>query len=246
MKRLGIATIAATAVVLSLVGSGTATATPTRSGHHPGHRLTARADAYRARAGRTLAVRGRGVLANDSGNPVTLVAHTAPAHGSLTLDQDGSFSYTPAAGFTGTDSFTYTVSDAVRLYQTHLPPLATIGGVPITGGGYGSALARVPGSPDEYYGLTDRGPNVDGPDGEKVLPLPKFDPSIGRFRLTGDKAVLEKVIPLRAADGTPYNGLVNPQASTGEKLVDLNGEPLPTDPDGYDSEGLVAMPDGTF
>jgi hypothetical protein len=246
MKRLGIATIAATAVVLSLVGSGTATATPTRSGHHPGHRLTARADAYRARAGRTLAVRGRGVLANDSGNPVTLVAHTAPAHGSLTLDQDGSFSYTPAAGFTGTDSFTYTVSDAVRLYQTHLPPLATIGGVPISAGAYGSSLYPVPGSHDEYYGLTDRGPNVSDPKGEDVLPLPDFDPAIGEFRLVGTKAVLERTIPLRAADGTPYNGLVNSQAVTGETMVDLDGDVLPHSPYGYDSEGLVAMPDGTF
>jgi hypothetical protein len=28
--------------------------------------------------------------------------------------------------------------------------------------------------------------------------------------------------------------------------VDLNGNVLPTDPNGYDSEGLVAMPDGSF
>jgi hypothetical protein len=36
------------------------------------------------------------------------------AHGSLTLNAvDGSFSYTPAAGFTGTDSFTYQAVDAL-------------------------------------------------------------------------------------------------------------------------------------
>src|SRR5262249_49851577 len=33
---------------------------------------------------------------------------------------------------------------------------------------------------------------------------------------------------------------------TGETLVDLNGNPQPADPNGYDSEGLVAMPDGSF
>jgi Bacterial Ig domain len=238
MSRWGM--FAAAALTLSLVSGGAAAAQPA------GHTMQARGDTYRVPDRQTLTIGPGGLFRNDSGEPTALVAHTAPAHGTVSVDPDGSFRYTPADGFTGTDRFTYTVTNAVRLYQTHLPPLATIGGVPITGGGYGSALARVPGSPDEYYGLTDRGPNVDGPDGEKVLPLPKFDPSIGRFRLTGDKAVLEKVIPLRAADGTPYNGLVNPQASTGEKLVDLNGEPLPTDPDGYDSEGLVAMPDGTF
>jgi hypothetical protein len=60
------------------------------------------------------------------------------------------------------------------------------------------------------------------------------------------KAVLERTIPLRADDGTPYSGRVNSRAGTGETIVDLNGDPLPTDPDGYDSEGLVALPDGTF
>ncbi|MER6128613.1 esterase-like activity of phytase family protein [Streptomyces sp. NPDC001795] len=239
MNRLGIVTAAATAVVLSLVGTGPAGAgTP---------KLRARDDAYTAHAGRTLTIGSRhGVLADDSGSPTTLVAHTKTAHGTLALKQDGSFSYTPDAGYHGTDTFTYTISDAVRLYQTHLKPLAVIGGVPVTAGAYGSSLYPVPGSKDEFYGLTDRGPNVDAPNGGKVLPLPDFDPAIGKFRLRGTKAVLERTIPLRAADGTPYNGLVNSQASTGENLVDLNGTALPHSPYGYDSEGLVAMRDGTF
>lgn len=62
----------------------------------------------------------------------------------------------------------------------------------------------------------------------------------------GGKAALERKIPLREADGTPYTGRVNPEATTGEKLVDLNGEALAPNESGYDSEGLVAMPDGTF
>ena len=36
---------------------------------------------------------------------------TAPAHGTLTVNADGSFKYTPAANFNGTDSFAYQVSD---------------------------------------------------------------------------------------------------------------------------------------
>lgn len=58
--------------------------------------------------------------------------------------------------------------------------------------------------------------------------------------------MLERTIPLRAPEGTPYNGLVNSQASTGETIEDMNGTVLPTSPYGYDSEGLVALPDGTF
>jgi len=57
------------------------------------------------------------VLSSDSTtSPATLVATsvtvtTQPAHGSATAQSDGTIIYTPAAGYTGTDSFLYTVSD---------------------------------------------------------------------------------------------------------------------------------------
>ncbi|MFE9889842.1 esterase-like activity of phytase family protein [Streptomyces scopuliridis] len=244
MSRLRIATAAATAVVLSLIGSLAGAAETAHHGGKPA--LMARAETYAAHAGRTLTVRGHGFLRNDSGRPATLVSHTKTAHGSLTVHQDGSFSYTPDPGFRGTDSFDYTVSDAVRLYRTHLPPLATIDGVKVTGGAYGSSLYPVSGSKNEFYGITDRGPNVDSPDGKKVLPLPDFTPTIAKIRMVGTKAEALKTIPLRAADGTPYNGHVSTQANTGESLIDLAGNALPASPNGYDPEGLVALRDGTF
>jgi hypothetical protein len=208
-------------------------------------------DHYVVEAGTTLSVGGSGILSNDSGGPLSLFSHTNPANGALSLSANGSFNYSPAAGFFGTDSFAYTVSSAspsyfVQLFSTNLPPLAIVGGVSLSAGAFGSAIAPVPGSPDEFYGLTDRGPNVDGPGGTKVEPLPTFTPSIGKFKLVGEQAVLEQVIPLQAPDGTPYSGLVNSQASTGEIITDLNGNVLPADPNGYDSEGLVALADGTF
>ncbi len=61
-----------------------------------------------------------GVLANDSDpdtqpayNSLTLTAAsgTSANGGDFTVASDGSFHYTPPAGFTGTDSFTYTLSD---------------------------------------------------------------------------------------------------------------------------------------
>ena len=58
-----------------------------------------------------------GVLANDStfdGGGLTATLDRAPAHGTLTLKQDGSFTYTPAAGFVGSDTFTYVASDGAE------------------------------------------------------------------------------------------------------------------------------------
>ncbi|GCL62425.1 Ig-like domain-containing protein [Pseudaquabacterium pictum] len=53
------------------------------------------------------------VLANDSDDDsLTATLVSGPAHGSVTLAADGSYTYTPAADFNGTDSFTYTVTDA--------------------------------------------------------------------------------------------------------------------------------------
>ncbi len=55
-----------------------------------------------------------GVLADDSdvdGDPLTAVLVSGPGHGSLTLNADGSFTYTPAANFNGADSFTYQAND---------------------------------------------------------------------------------------------------------------------------------------
>jgi CSLREA domain-containing protein len=62
----------------------------------------------------TLNVDAPGVLSNDtdidSAN-LTAVKVTDPAHGTLTLNSNGSFTYTPDANFNGSDEFTYTASD---------------------------------------------------------------------------------------------------------------------------------------
>ena len=58
----------------------------------------------------------RGVLANDTdpeGDALTAALVDGPAHGTLTLNADGSFLYTPAAGFIGHDKFTYRAGDGL-------------------------------------------------------------------------------------------------------------------------------------
>jgi VCBS repeat-containing protein len=71
-------------------------------------------DAYTVEAGETLTVAAPGVLGNDTdadGDPLTAVLVDDAAHGELVLNADGSFSYTPEAGFTGSDTFTYKAND---------------------------------------------------------------------------------------------------------------------------------------
>ena len=45
------------------------------------------------------------------GSTLTAVLVTGPAHGTLTLNANGSFTYTPDANFNGSDSFTYKAND---------------------------------------------------------------------------------------------------------------------------------------
>ena len=75
------------------------------------------ADSYTINLGDPpLTVAAPGVLGNDSdvdGETLTAGSASPPSHGTLTLNGDGSFSYTPEAGFGGIDTFTYVVSDGV-------------------------------------------------------------------------------------------------------------------------------------
>jgi hypothetical protein len=78
---------------------------------------TAQPHVYAATKGKALTVAAPGLApatpapaAGAAPVMITVAAATQPAHGKLALRPDGSFSYTPDAGFTGTDSFTYTIT----------------------------------------------------------------------------------------------------------------------------------------
>lgn len=54
-----------------------------------------------------------GLLNNDTPEDVTIDSYTQPSHGSVVVQPDGSYTYTPSAGFVGIDSFTYTIINSV-------------------------------------------------------------------------------------------------------------------------------------
>ena len=103
-------------------------------------------DAYTTAAETPLNVAAPGVLGNDTGDrshPLRAAIGTPPAHGTATLNVDGSFTYTPATGFSGTDTFTYRASDAVSNAESDAvtvsvdvtaPPASPAGGETASGG----------------------------------------------------------------------------------------------------------------
>ena len=75
---------------------------------------TAQGDAYSMSQGGTLTVSAPGVLGNDSdidGDALSASVVSNPGNGTLTLNSNGGFSYTPSAAFTGTVSFSYRAYD---------------------------------------------------------------------------------------------------------------------------------------
>ena len=100
-----------------------------------------------------LTVPAPGVLAGDmdpdSGDTLTATKLTSPAHGTLTLAADGSFTYKPAAGFTGNDTFTYSAVDnhgaqsAATTVTVHVTPPTTTGQrlTFVASGPHGAALS---------------------------------------------------------------------------------------------------------
>ena len=64
----------------------------------------------------------------DIGINLSVISHTEPLHGTLTLNADGNFTYTPDEDFTGTDSFTYTIQD-ISMQEDNATVTFTIGDI---------------------------------------------------------------------------------------------------------------------
>jgi predicted extracellular nuclease len=81
--------------------------------------VTANDDEYETMAGVTLEVEAPGVLANDElldpNETVTLEVLVEPTGGTLTLNDDGSFTYVPNGSFFGVDTFEYQLNSTSML-----------------------------------------------------------------------------------------------------------------------------------
>ena len=137
----------------------------------------------------------------------------------------------------------------------------------IRNGGFGSDATAHPTNPNQFYVLTDRGPNADfnGCAGAgKLFLTPNYTPRIGLFELQANSQIIKiKDILLKDTHGHPITGLPNPKSlgGTNEIPYDIDGQlmvmnfqmlfdetsnPIRTDINGLDPEGLAALNDGSF
>jgi Uncharacterized protein conserved in bacteria len=124
--------------------------------------------------------------------------------------------------------------------------IASVRGVTVRNGGFGSAISRGPDG--QLYILTDRGPNYDFAEETKAFAAPEVGPQVGVFERRDKAVVLLRRIRLRNIDGSPLTGLPNPPGpgSTGETAVSPDGTRLKPDRNGLDTEGLHVLRDGSF
>lgn len=124
------------------------------------------ADDYSTNEDTVLTVAAPGVLGNDSdddGDTLSAVLVTGASHGGLTLAADGSFTYTPAANFSGADSFSYVASDGAAsssittvrisvLAVNDAPTISVVGGGSCVKNGTGGSLTLRLSDPDNDLG----------------------------------------------------------------------------------------------
>jgi VCBS repeat-containing protein len=108
-------TVSLVSIKGAIIGDGSAIGTITNDDGVANRAPVAAADSYGVgEDGQFFFAAANGVLANDTdpdGNPLTATLVTGPANGTLTLNPNGSFSYTPNANYHGPDSFTYRAGD---------------------------------------------------------------------------------------------------------------------------------------
>ena len=115
--------------------------------------------------------------------------------------------------------------------------------------GIGSGIIRVPNKKNEFYMLTDRGPNFDNVNGAgkvygKIFPLENFAPAIVHVKLENKTIQVIKSIPIVDSNGKSVTGISN--GKDDETPFDINERVIPYRSGGIDTEALQLLPDGNF
>lgn len=111
-----------------------------------------------------------------------------------------------------------------------------------------SGLHYIPGTDNEFYTLSDRGPNASATNHPNatgstiLLPKPDYAPLITRFKAENGVFTVQSIAPVLRPDGSPTTGLPLPDnaGATGETAW-ADTTPVVLNPDiwGLDAEGIV-------
>lgn len=115
------------------------------------------------------------------------------------------------------------------------------------GGFSGLVLKNIPGN-DEilFQTITDRGPNGYMSGNERPFLLPEFSPRIIELKVNLEKKTMEVAnsLNLSKKDGSALSGL--PNIRTEENPVNISGHMISLDPEGMDTESMVADDEGGY
>lgn len=168
------------------------------------------------------------VLANDSdpdGNPLSVTAVTQPAHGSASFTANG-VTYTPAAGYVGTDSFTYTVSDGAGGTATATVSITVSDRAPIANADVASTGVETPVTIDVLANDSD-------PDGDAIQVTAVAAPAHGTAVISGGAVVYTPAAGYVGSDSFAYTITdVNGSSAQGTVTVTVeagNRAPLAVD-----------------
>lgn len=166
-----------------------------------------------------------GVLANDrdaNGDPLTATLNSAPAHGLLALQPDGSFVYTPTLDYNGPDGFSYQAVDRWGALGTPATVSLTITSVndapegtdnPVTAledASYTFALADFGFSdPNDSPANSFAGVKITTLLGQGALKLDGTPVTAGQFVTVADISASRLVFsPVLNANGAPYTSFI--------------------------------------
>ena len=167
------------------------------------------------------AIEGTSVLQNDSdedGDPLTAALVSGPQHGTLTLDADGGFVYTPYTDFYGTDTFEYQASDGTALSNV---ATVTINVVHVSQAPLGTSTTLTPPAGTPYvlqvadFGFSD--PNDSPPDAFTAVEITTL-PTWGSLALAGVPVVAGQFVSV--ADIAAGNLVFTPSSETGRTSRD--------------------------
>jgi parallel beta-helix repeat protein len=149
--------------------------------------------------------------------PLTAVLVSSPSHGQLTLAANGSFTYTPAANFSGTDTFTYKANDGNSSSQ--VATVSVLVKAPVLGDYFGTgqadlaiyvvgagdfALQNPTTGADELipFGIAGAGQTIPAPgdyNRDGLTNIAAYLPSLGAFAIRSTNGGPDQIIPFGIA-----------------------------------------------